>query len=44
MMESLKSCEWLGPQALREGWFGSNVWGPIVDRSLLGVDNLVVSR
>ncbi|KAI5844671.1 hypothetical protein DFP73DRAFT_550236 [Morchella snyderi] len=44
MMESLKSCEWLGPQALREGWFGSNVWGPIVDRCLLGVDNLVVSR
>lgn len=44
MIEALSSCEWLGPQGLREGWFSSNVWGPIVDGGLQGVDNLVLSR
>lgn len=28
----------------REGWFDSNIWAPLIDHCLLGLDGVVVQR
>lgn len=28
----------------REGWFDSNIWSPLIDHCLLGLDGIVVQR
>lgn len=30
--------------AFREGWFDSNIWSPLIDHCLLGLDGIVVQR
>lgn len=44
MIEAYASSPTLGPEFLREGWFGHNLWGPLIDRCLQGIPRLLVSR
>jgi len=44
VMESISTSSWMGPQGLREGWYGVNVWAPLIDRCFHTIQSCVLAR
>ncbi len=41
IIEYFQSCT---KYTLREGWYDSNIWGPLVDSAFQGLDGIIVTR
>jgi hypothetical protein len=43
-MRTLSTSLWIGPQGLREGWYGANIWAPLIDRCFHTIPSCVLAR